>query len=261
MLQWKLSWMLPLAVLLLFAGGCAAPQAGPREDSAASIDPKAAETLEQMGKVLGGAQAISCRVQALIDKPQDTGQLVQFSRTSEITAVRPDRLCAKTNGDDGAWAAWYDGKTLTLLARGPNTYATEQVPGRIGEMLDYMVDKYDMVMPMADLLVPDVRESLLANVEEGVYMGIHSVGDRKCHHLLFRQENIDWQIWIDADGQPLPRKLVITYKQEPGQPQYVATFDDWNLSPTIPAETFTFSAPAGAEAVTMSSLLGKEVGE
>lgn len=261
MLQRMLGWILPLAALLLLVGGCAAPQAGPREDSAVGVDPKAAGILEQMGKVLGAAQAISCRVQALIDRPQDTGQLVQFSRTTEIAAVRPDRLCAKTNGDDGAWGAWYDGKTLTLLARGPNTYATEQVPGRIGEMLDYMVDKYDLVMPMADLLVPDVRESLLANVEEGVYMGIRSVGDRKCHHLLFRQENIDWQIWIDADGQPLPRKLVITYKLEPGQPQYVATFDDWNLSPTIPAETFTFSAPTGAEAVTMSSLLGKEVGE
>ena len=261
MLHWKPIWMLPLAALLLLAGGCAAPTAGPREDSAAGVDPKAAETLKQMGDLMAGAKAMFCRVQALIDRQQDTGQLVQFSRTTEITAVRPDRLYAKTIADDGAWAAWYDGKTLTLLARGPNTYATEQVPGRIGEMLDTMADKYDLVMPMADLLVPDVRESLLANVDAGFYMGIRSVGDRKCHHLLFRQENIDWQIWIDADGQPLPRKLVITYKLEPGQPQYVATFDDWNLSPTVSAETFAFSAPAGAEAVTMPSLLGKEAGE
>ena len=43
--------------------------------------------------------------------------------------------------------------------------------------------------------------------------------------------------------------------------QYVALLDDWNLSPAISAETFAFSAPAGAKAVTMSSLLGKEAGE
>jgi len=104
-------------------------------------------------------------------------------------------------------------------------------------------------VPMADLLIGKTYDSLLADVESGTYVGLHAVGDTKCHHLLFRQENIDWQIWIDAGKQPLPRKLVITYTQEPDQPQYVATMDNWDLAPAVSEETFTFTAPAGAKAV------------
>ena len=40
-----------------------------------------------------------------------------------------------------------------------------------------------------------------------------------CHHLAFEQATIDWQLWIDAGKDPLPRKLVITYKTEDEVPQ------------------------------------------
>ncbi len=135
------------------------------------------------------------------------------------------------------------------------------VPGRIDRMLDYMVEKYDLVVPMADLLAGKTYKSLLANVESGSYVGLHSVGETQCHHLLMEQENIDWQIWIDAAQPPLPRKLVITYKQEPGQPQYVATMDDWDLSPAISQGTFKFTPPADAKAVSMADLVSQERGE
>ena len=57
---------------------------------------------------------------------------------------------------------------------------------------DVMMDKgFDIVpvQPMADLLVGKTYDSLLASVEEGSYIGLHAVGDTKCHHLLFRQES------------------------------------------------------------------------
>jgi hypothetical protein len=232
------------------SAGCASTQSQVRE-----IDPQADPILKRMCDTLDGAKAIRFRVRAAMERPVETGQLAEFHRTSEITMVRPDRLCAKTDSDDGKWSAWYRGKTLTMLDREANEYATEQVPGRVGEMLDYMVEKYDLVVPMADLLVGQTYDSMLANVDSGSYLGLHTVGETKCHHLLFRQENIDWQIWIDAGKQPLPRKLVITYKQEPDEPQYVAIIDNWDLAPAYSDEVFTFTPPAGAKSVTMSNLI------
>ena len=70
-----------------------------------------------------------------------------------------------------------------------------------------------------------------------------------CHHLVFSQETIEWQIWIDASDQPLPRKLVITYVHEPGEPQYSATIRRWRLDPKFPEELFTFEAPEGAQKI------------
>jgi hypothetical protein len=237
-------------IAAVVSAGCASTQTRVRE-----IDPQADPILKQMCDTLDGAKALRFRIRATMDRPVETGQLAQFHRASEVTMIRPDRLYSTTDSDDGHWSAWYRDKTLTVLDRDAKLYATEAVPGRIGEMLDYMAENYDVVIPAADLLVGKTYESLLANVESGSYLGLHTVGETKCHHLLFRQENIDWQIWIDAGRQPLPRKLVITYKQEPNHPQYVATMDDWDLAPTIPDDTFTFKAPAEAKSVPMSELV------
>lgn len=227
--------------------GCAAPE--PR------IDEKADPVFKKMCTVLDGAPALKLRVRATMDRPVGTGQLAQFHRTSDISIVRPDRLNAHTKSDDGVWSVWYCGKSLTVLDNEDNIFATESVPGRIGEMLDYLVDNYDLVMPMADFLIGKTHESMLAQVESGEYLGLHKVGDTDCHHLLFRQESIDWQIWIDAGEKAVPRKIVITYFEEPDQPQYVATMDNWDLSPRIGEDTFRFSPPAGAKNVSMSELV------
>ena len=53
---------------------------------------------------------------------------------------------------------------------------------------------------------------------------------KRCHHLAFAQEHVDWQVWIEDGAQPLVRKFVITYKDEPGAPQYTAIFFDWKLN-------------------------------
>lgn len=227
--------------------GCAAPES--------RIDEKAEPVFKKMCSVLDGAPALKLRVRATMDRPVGTGQLAQFHRTSDITVVRPDRLTAHTKSDDGVWSVWYRGKSLTVLDTEDNLFATETVPGRIGEMLDYLVDNYDLVMPMADFLIGKTHESLLAQVESGEYLGLHKVGDTDCHHLLFKQESIDWQIWIDAGEKAVPRKFVITYFEEPDQPQYVAMMDNWDLSPRISEDTFNFSPPAGAKNVSMSDLV------
>ncbi len=232
------------------SAGCSLSQTRVRD-----IDAQADPILRKMCDALDDAKAFRLRVTATMDRPVETGQLAQFHRTSEITMVRPDRLYAKTDSDDGKWAVWYRGRKLTVLDRDANMYAAENVPGRIDRMLDYMADTYDLVVPMADLLVGRTYESLLADVEEGAYVGLHFVGETKCHHLLFRQENLDWQIWIDAGEQPLPRKLVITYTTEPDQPQYVATIGNWDLAPAVSEAAFTFRPPAGATSVTMSDLI------
>jgi hypothetical protein len=247
---------LPGLLAAVLATGCASSETRVRE-----IDPQAEPILKRMCTTLDGAKAFSFRVESTMDERVETGQLAQFRRASDIVVVRPDRMYVQTDSDHGNWTAWYAGKSLTILDRKTNAYAAEAVPRRIDEMLDYMADEYDLVMPMADLLVGKTYDSLLEDVESGSYVGLHDVGGTPCHHLLCRQENIDWQIWIDAGEQALPRKMLITYTQEPDQPQYIATLSGWDLKPATSAETFTFTAPAGAKSVTMAELVDEDEGE
>jgi hypothetical protein len=155
-------------------------------------------------------------------------------------------------GDDAKRAFWYDGKTVTVLDREANVYATTEVPPTIDAALDYLVNQYDLILPLVDFLYSNVYGVLTEQVESGNYLGVHMLGNRKTHHLVFRQELVDWQIWIDEGKKPLPGKLIIHYKRERGCPRYTVVFDEWNLSPSMKEDIFHFVAPTNALKVEFS---------
>ena len=102
----------------------------------------------------------------------------------------------------------------------------------------------------------DAYARMMGSVQRGVYLGIHDAAGVACHHLSFEQATIDWQIWIDAGRDPLPRKLVITYKTEDEVPQYSVTIRKWDLQATLPDAMFTFTPPASARRIEVPRCQG-----
>ncbi len=147
---------------------------------------------------------------------------------------------------------------MTVLDKHAKTYASIEVPNTIEKMLDFVVEKYGLTIPVADLLFSNSYEGFIAGVRTGQYVGLHETDGPKCHHLAFQTDTIDWQIWIDAGEIPVPRKLVIIYKQEPGHPQYVVKMDKWDLSAKGQSGTFKFQPPAGTKRVEMADLFGNQ---
>ena len=47
----------------------------------------------------------------------------------------------------------------------------------------------------------------------------------------------------------MPRQLVITYKEEPGAPQYRARFTEWDFQPRLSPHYFDFVPSAGADEI------------
>ena len=84
----------------------------------------------------------------------------------------------------------------------------------------------------------------------GFYLGLSKVQGQLCHHLAFRQKEIDWQIWIENGPTPLPRKFLITDKKAKGL-QVTALLSQWNTSPQLEESLFTFVVPEKAEKVNL----------
>jgi hypothetical protein len=81
----------------------------------------------------------------------------------------------------------------------------------------------------------------------------------KCHHLAFAQDDVQWQIWIDAGPEPIPRKLVIAYGDEVGIPQYTATIRRFTVEPKAAAESFfKFTPPTSAQRIELGPVPGRE---
>lgn len=224
----------------------------------AVIEPQADEALQAMCRTLQSAGAISFHVSLQSDENTPHGRVIQTVRDTQILMRRPDAIAANRQGSEGLWQLRYHGDKLTIWRGDRNHYAIIEVPQDIDQMLDFLYEEYDLTIPLAELLFSDPYNALTENVQTGTYVGRHLAGGRLCHHLLFTQENVDWQIWIDTDESALPRKVVITYKDEPGDPQDVVELGDWNLAPVLSDNAFVFLPPEGSTAVDLSELRGKE---
>ena len=50
--------------------------------------------------------------------------------------------------------------------------------------------------------------------------------------------------------QAVPRRLIVTYRLLPGQPNFIAEFSDWKFAPA-PDTDFVFQPPAGFQQVEL----------
>jgi len=212
----------------------------------AKIEPKAEQYLKQACTSLAGLKAFSCRVDETIEDIDNNGQKLQFSNRRNLSVSRPNRLKGESSGDTANRVFYYDGKRVTLFDKVNKVYGTLKVPGTIDEMLDEMHARFGYSQHLADFLVADPYRGLTENIESGTYIGTGSVRGVPCHHLAFRQSAVDWQLWVTAGDHPLPRKFVITYKRESGQPEYSATFERWDTNPKVTDADFEFKPPEGA---------------
>jgi hypothetical protein len=196
------------------ASPTAATSATPAAPAAqAVIEPEAIAALKRSSEFLQTLKSFNIRVEASTDEVLDSGQKVQFGSFANISVVRPNRLRADVIDDQKQRQFYYDGKTLTVYGKVVNYYASVSAPKTIKEMLAFAESKYGLEWPLADLLAP---ESLAENVKSAFSVGQGRVGGVLCEHYAFRQDEVDWQIWIQTGNKPLPRKIVITSKNEEG---------------------------------------------
>ena len=210
-----------------------------------AIDPKADALLKQMSGSLAAAKSFSFEAHSFADQVLPNGQKVQYARNQTVAVRRPDKIRASVKGDADDMEFFYDGKQVAIFNPAGRAYASLDAKSSIDDTLDMLAMQYGMVIPLADLVFADPYKSLMERARSGFDLGMGYVFDTKCRHLAFRQEAVDWQIWLDeADG--LPRKLVITYKDQPGHPQFTSFFKNWNLSAQTADSDFAFKPPADA---------------
>ena len=223
-----------------------------QEPTTPAIETRADQVLQEMSAYLGNARRFGFEVEESFDELTEAGLMIQYANVRRIGVRRPDGLVGEVSGDTSNRNFWYDGQSVVLLDKVHNVYTRiENVPSSITGLLDTLAEEYGVVLPTADLLYEDVYASLIGAVDSGVYVGLHNVGGVKAHHLAFSQELVDWQIWIEAGSRPIPRKIVITYTEEPGQPQFEAVITRWREPLELPDATFVFVAPAGATEVAI----------
>lgn len=235
------AWLLLAAGLVLAAGvRAAAAEVKPL------VEPEAAQTLKAALERIAGAASFAYRAEVTNDTPLPSGQKLQFSGTLEVAVRRPNGLRSAFDGEQRTTRSWYDGRTFTLLNVGKNVYARWPAPQKLDDLLGAMNDTIGFTPPLSPLLREGVATTVLAKVTSGFTVGRSLVGGVPCRHLAFRGERTDWQVWVSEEGEPVLKRIVITYNQEPSAPQFAATFLAWDFAPRLADDVFGFTPPPGA---------------
>lgn len=230
------------------------PVAAQQATKAPAIDPKATGALRQMGAYLRTLKQFGIQGEGTRDEVLANGQKVQFGGTLNYLVRTPNAFRADIRTDRKQRQWIYDGKTLTIFAPRMNYYATVAAPSTISATLDSARWRYRFDMPLADLFFWGTSRDGMKDITEAKYIGPAYIDGVDVDQYAFRQEDVDWQIWVERGNKPLPRKLVITTKTVPQEPQYSVVLK-WDLAPTFDSTTFAFTPPPEAKRITLTAAL------
>jgi hypothetical protein len=229
-----------LAGLLMTVTG---PMPSAAEDNAAA-------RIEAMANLLAKAQRLAVAIDCTYDVVQDSGEKIEFGERRELTLRRPDRARFEVTRRDGSHrGVVFDGTQLTAFDIGEKVYSTVSRPGTVDAALEYYTHDLGMRLPLRELFATDLPEKLKSFLGSARSVGKETVGGVATDHVAFRGDKADVQVWIARDGDPLPQRMVITYRMREGQPQFAADFHGWTVNPDVPDSTFGFVPAAGAEKI------------
>ena len=204
------------------------------------------QVLNQVCDFLQSQKSFTVEMDISYDNVLDSGEKVQYSAYQKIWARKPNQLRSDYIGDERNTRFYYDGKSLTWQSIDLDFYATQPAAPSIDEVVQNVETNYGFTIPMSNLFVSDPCEEVTSDLKKSVFVGSNMVNRVPAYHILFTGEERDWQLWVSQARRPLPMKVVITYKNLPGAPQYTAVLSKWNFFPQIPTDTFTFEPPEGA---------------
>lgn len=218
------------------------------------IDPQAEKLLRRMSEYLAGRQQFTLKAESTLEAVLTSGQKLQYDSPATLSISRPNKLHAHRKGDLANQEFFYDGKTLTLYNPRENLYATVAAPATLDETLDFARERLDIIAPAAELLYKNAADRMLKESSSGFVVGPSVVAGVKTTHLAFRGAEVDWQIWIEDGGKPLPRKFLLSSKKVSGEPQFTVLIRNWDVAPKLTDREFNFTPAKGAKKIDFLNL-------
>lgn len=230
----------------------AAPAQANDQPGAPVIDPGAMEALNRMGTYLRALDAFRVESSTTRETVLEDGQKIQYEGNVDVLARFPNGLRIHVTNDRHERLYLFNGKEFSLWGQRLNYYATVDAPATVGLLASWLDENYGISLPLQDLFLWGTENANTASITAAKNLGPSVVGGATCNLYAFRQEGVDWQVWIQKGDYPLPRKLVITTLTDEARPQYSATYR-WDLAPSFNDAAFTFDPPEGALRVVLEN--------
>jgi outer membrane protein assembly factor BamB len=235
------------------AGKPAATPRPPVKPKPAPLDARAVNIVKQAAALFKDARALHADMEL-----ETTVQQGKEERKTEITATvdlkRPNYFALRSRHvkDQSAGLELVcDGQTLYAHARRLKQYTEAKAPADL-EGVGKALTRFGHTatgMLFQNVLTEDPDEVLLDSVTSCAYVGEEKVGEAKAHHVTLKQADLEWEVWVAAEGKPFVLKVVSRVAGDEVKIVTVETYKKWQVDHNPDEAAFKFVPPAGAEKV------------
>lgn len=245
----KLSRTPILLSLSMIVGLAAASDTESTHALTRDVDPLALKVLQAVAEPVEQAQTFSFKALVAEEQQATNGQIVTFFHTVDISVRRPDKLRLSFRRSMQHIDLYKDGSQVTLYSPETKLYSVIPAQGTIDATLDEL-DRRKVDIPVGPFLRTDLYEFASSAVQTGYVIGRVSLFGEEVHQLAFSGRNSDFQLWVTGGDKPRFIRAEIVNKKLPGKPRTTIQFLDWNLSPQLAANEFTFVKAPDATEIT-----------
>lgn len=212
--------------------------------SAQEVNPKT--LLELMSAEIAGLESFVLEGDAYADARLEAGHLIEHSSQVTLSLRRnPAGIRVTNRSVEATREVVFNDGALSVFTSDGNYYARTEIQGSVETFFEYAVERAGVEVPLLDFISANVADHMLEDADEVRYLEKSLIRDKVYHHIGIRSAEIDVQVWVAAEGPPLPGKLSITSKWEGGAPRFVAFFD-WDTAPEFSDDLFDFTPPDDA---------------
>lgn len=209
--------------------------------------------IDRMSDIIGDLEACSFKLNTATDTWDPAYGLTKNFSDYEVYMSGQSKMVVNAYSYRGHHQFLYNGQKLAYYSYDENNYGTINTPNTIVKMVDSLHNLYDFDFPAGDFFYPAFTDDLLENCDSLLYLGIVKINKKEYLHVIAISKEVNFQFWVNNDAYNLPAKFAITYKNKPGSPQYLATFSEWQINPSLPSAMFNFQPPPGATEVKIIS--------
>jgi hypothetical protein len=211
----------------------------------AAVNEQALAALKEMSSALASAKTLRFKVRSLIPMKTASGAWITLIGEASVMRAGNDKLHVETGGDLFPFQLFFDGKSVTAFSPEKKVYARRDASGTIDEALAQAAKNGEAYFVFADLVSADPYAAMTKGLQSAIVVGTSTVDGREAQHLAARGKALEWEVWIGTKDR-LPRMVTLTDTGDARKPTQIVLLSDWELDQSLPADAFSFNAPADA---------------
>ena len=235
------------------------PQSGMQDPIANEgvIEDEAVQALKDMSTFLMTANTLQIVSNGSLDVVTNNGQRIQLDGRTTYKVRKPAGFVIDYESDIKSRRFIYDGKNFTVYSPKLGFYSTVAAPATNKDVLKTIYEKFGIALPLEDLFrwADGSHADRIQALRSAYNVGPATIDGVATDHYAFREDDVDWEVWIQQGAQPFPKKLVIVDRNDEAKPTFIARLS-WTLNPAFTDADFAFAPDANAKKIQMATYKG-----